>query len=154
MAVSLTTEPFDPWREVRAHEDAAAELQAGTVGATAVFIGTMRDFSDGKQNVESMTLEHYDGMTQRHLETICLEAKTRWPILDALVIHRIGQLHPGEPIVLVAVWSAHRAAAFEACRFIMEDLKSKAPFWKKETSSDGARWVSQNTPATSAKSED
>jgi len=92
-----------------------------------------------------MTLEHYPGMTERHLETICAEATARWGLLDTLVIHRVGLVLPGDPIVLVAAWSAHRAEAFTACRHIMEDLKSRAPFWKKETTAQGERWVARNT---------
>ena len=82
---------------------------------------------------------------RRHLERIASEAKSRWPLLDMLIAHRIGRLTPGDPIVVIAVWSAHRAAAFDACRYIMEDLKSRAPFWKKEEISGASRWVEKNT---------
>jgi molybdopterin synthase catalytic subunit len=85
-------------------------------------------------------------MTGRYLERIAREAVTRWDLLDCLVVHRVGRLEPGEPIVLVAVWTAHRAAAFEACRYLIEELKHRAPFWKKETLLDGERWVESNTP--------
>ena len=98
------------------------------------------------ESVRGMTLEHYPGMTERHLQRIVEAAFAEWPLLDALVIHRVGDLQPNDPIVLVAVWSAHRAAAFAACRFIMEELKSKAPFWKREDIAGGARWVEHNTP--------
>ncbi|MGD9601503.1 MAG: molybdenum cofactor biosynthesis protein MoaE [Gammaproteobacteria bacterium] len=125
----------------------AAFPAPGAVGATATFVGTMRDFNEG-DTVRAMTLEHYPGMTERHLEDICADARRRWTLLETLVVHRIGDILPGDPIVLVAVWSAHRAEAFEACRFIMEDLKSRAPFWKKETLAGGTRWVSGNTPGT------
>lgn len=104
----------------------------------------MRDFNEGT-SVRAMTLEHYPGMTENHLEQIGQEAKARWPILDGLIIHRVGEVQPGDPIVLIAVWSAHRSAAFEACRFLIEDLKSRAPFWKQETLAEGARWVEKNT---------
>jgi len=105
----------------------------------------MRDFNDDAA-VQGMTLEHYPGMTERHLERIVASALQEWRLLDALVLHRVGALQPNDPIVLVAVWSAHRAEAFAACRFIMEELKSKAPFWKREDTTAGARWVAHNTP--------
>ena len=117
----------------------------GRFGAMASFIGTMRDLNEG-DTVQSMILEHYPGMTEKHLQRSVEQAMQQWPLLNALVIHRVGELKPHDPIVLVAVWSAHRAAAFEACRFVMEDLKSKAPFWKKETLPQGQRWVARNTP--------
>ena len=107
----------------------------------------MRDFNEG-DDVHAMSLEHYPGMTEQHLESICSAAAQKWPLLATLIVHRVGELEPGEPIVLVAVWSAHRAAAFEACRHIMEELKSRAPFWKKEILADGHRWVASNTPGT------
>lgn len=106
----------------------------------------MRDFNDGAR-IHAMTLEHYAGMTERHLAGICREASERWSIFDVLIVHRTGEVRPGDPIVLVAVWSAHRAAALEACRFLIEDLKTRAPFWKKETLDAGARWVEKNTTA-------
>ncbi|MBL8249001.1 MAG: molybdenum cofactor biosynthesis protein MoaE, partial [Candidatus Competibacter sp.] len=104
-----------------------------------------RDFNDG-DTVQEMTLEHYPGMTERHLQRIVESAAREWPLLDALLIHRIGALQPNDPIVLAAVWSAQRAEAFAACRFIMEELKSKAPFWKRERTAAGPRWVAHNTP--------
>jgi molybdopterin synthase catalytic subunit len=93
-----------------------------------------------------MVLEHYPGMTEKHLEKICEQARTRWELNDSLIVHRVGELHPGDPIVLVAVWSAHRKAAFEASRWLMEELKTQAPFWKKEQLADASRWVEKNTP--------
>lgn len=105
----------------------------------------MRDVNESS-TVNHMLLEHYPGMTEKHLENICAQAASRWNILDALVMHRVGDLYPNDPIVLVAVWAAHRKAAYEANRFIMEDLKSKAPFWKKESLVEGERWVEKNTP--------
>jgi molybdopterin synthase catalytic subunit len=95
-----------------------------------------------------MVLEHYPGMTERHLERIAASAVERWRLDEVLVVHRVGEIRPGDAIVLVAVWSAHRAHAFESCRHIMEDLKSNAPFWKKERTADGSRWVAGNTPGT------
>ena len=143
MPVLIREEEFDPHDEER---DFAATLPAGGFGATASFVGTMRDFNEG-DGVRTMTLEHYPGMTERELERIVEEARTRWDLVDALVVHRVGEILPGQPIVLTAAWSAHRAAAFDACRFLMEALKSRAPFWKKETLVDGgSRWVERNTP--------
>lgn len=115
-------------------------LQPGSYGACASFIGSMRDFNAG-DNVQSMTLEHYPEMTQRFLDQLCEQALAKWDLVDCLVVHRYGELTPGEPIVLTAAWSAHREDAFEACRFLIEQLKSKAPFWKKENTDKGERWV-------------
>ena len=110
------------------------------VGAVATFIGCVRDVNDGAA-VASMTLEHYPGMTEKALAAIIDDAKARWAIADALVIHRIGALEPADQIVLVGVTSAHRGDAFAACEFIMDYLKTRAPFWKKEDTPAGARWV-------------
>src|SRR5581483_5549696 len=121
----------------------------GKFGATLSFVGTMRDFNEG-DTVAAMTLEHYPGMTEKHLDQICAEARRRWDIIDALIVHRVGELRPNEPIVLVAVWAAHRGAAFDAGRYLIEELKSRAPFWKKEQLAQGSRWVEHNTPATDA----
>ncbi len=142
--IRVTPQPFDPWHELKAYEKALSGMR-GKLGAAACFVGTMRDFNEGDA-VRAMTLEHYPGMTERHLERLAHEAKARWPVSDTLIIHRVGALHPGDPIVLVAVWSAHRAAAFEACRFLIEGLKHQAPFWKKESLAQGERWVERNTP--------
>jgi molybdopterin synthase catalytic subunit len=144
MKVELREKPFDPLLELGRYQTALDERLPGQYGATAIFIGTMRDYNEGEA-VCGMTLEHYPGMTERHLQRIVEIAFQEWPLLDALVLHRIGELQPNDPIVLVAVWSAHRAAAFAACRFIMEELKSKAPFWKREATADGVRWVEHNT---------
>jgi molybdopterin synthase catalytic subunit len=142
VSVSLHPRPFDPWRLLSEHQ---ATLPAGRYGATAVFVGTMRDFNEG-DDVRAMTLEHYPGMTEKHLEGIVAEAHNRWPLEDCLIVHRVGTIEPGEPIVLTAVWSAHRKAAFEACRYLMEELKHRAPFWKREALADGeTRWVEKNT---------
>ena len=110
------------------------------VGAVVSFLGTVRDMNDGSQ-VKAMTLEHYPGMTERALQEILDQAKARWDIYNALVIHRVGPLMPEDQIVLVAVTSAHRGEAFAACEFIMDYLKTAAPFWKKEDTPEGARWV-------------
>ena len=144
MAVDLLNGGFDPWAYLTEYQQRAAQ-RPGRFGATAVFVGTMRDFSED-ESVESMLLEHYPAMTQKYLEKICAEAVQRWELIDSLIVHRVGELLPGEPIVLVAVWSAHRKAAFEASRYLMEELKSKVPFWKKEQLQTGGRWVQANTP--------
>jgi len=144
MHIDIRENPFDPWQELARYERDALD-QAGKYGATAVFVGSVRDFSEGAP-VTAMTLEHYAAMTEKHLRDIAAQAMARWDILDVLIIHRVGDVRPNDSIVLVAVWSAHRAAAYEANRFVMEDLKSSAPFWKKETLQDGSRWVKKNTP--------
>ena len=110
------------------------------VGAAVSFLGTVRDMNDGSQ-VKGMTLEHYPGMTEKALQEILDQAKARWDIYQTLVIHRVGPLLPEDQIVLVAVTSAHRGEAFAACEFIMDYLKTAAPFWKKEDTPEGARWV-------------
>jgi molybdopterin synthase catalytic subunit len=135
VTVRIATEDFDAGREI-------ATLRANDrrVGAVASFIGTVRDVNDGA-SVSAMTLEHYPGMTEKALLAIVDEARTRFDILDALVIHRVGELAPTDQIVLVAVTSAHRGDAFDACRFIMDYLKTRAPFWKREATPQGARWV-------------
>jgi len=141
--IEIRDEHFDAYAEVQVWQQQMA--QQGKFGATSVFVGTMRDFNDG-DDVQGMVLEHYPGMTEKHLSSISLQAAERWQILDSLIIHRVGQVVPGDTIVLVAVWAAHRAAAYEANRYLMEELKSKAPFWKKEQLSQGERWVEKNTP--------
>ena len=125
--------------------DVSAELAAlrkgdPRVGAVVTFLGTVRDMNDGSQ-VKGMTLEHYPGMTEKALEDIISQANTRWDIYQTLVIHRVGPLLPEDQIVMVAVTSAHRGEAFSACEFIIDYLKTAAPFWKKEDTPEGARWV-------------
>lgn len=119
-----------------------AEFCAGdaSVGAIATFLGLVRADDKGGP-VKAMTLEHYPGMTEKQLAAIEAEARDRWPLIDVLVIHRHGRLEPGARIVFVATASAHRAAAFEACEFLMDWLKTKAPFWKLEETSEGSHWV-------------
>jgi molybdopterin synthase catalytic subunit len=110
------------------------------VGAVVTFVGTVRDRNDGS-DIKGMTLEHYPGMTEKALEEIMTQARERWDLYKMLVIHRVGPLLPEDQIVLVAVTSAHRGEAFSACEFIMDYLKTAAPFWKKEETPGGARWV-------------
>ena len=114
------------------------------IGATAMFVGSVRDLSDG-QTVSTMTLEHYSGMTEKALAEIEAEARKRWLISDCLIIHRFGKLQPADDIVLVITCSAHREAAFEACQFLMDWLKTKAPFWKLEEDGGKVRWVQSKT---------
>lgn len=147
MQIELRDSGFNPWDELQRYQQAALG-PSSKYGAIASFVGTMRDFNEG-DSVQAMVLEHYPGMTEKHLRAISVEAKKRWDILDTLIVHRVGELQPGDPIVLVAVWSAHRAAAFDACRYLIEELKSHAPFWKKEALQEHSRWVQHNTPAAS-----
>lgn len=139
MTVRVQLEDFDLSLELKRLRAARTD-----VGAIVSFIGLVRDLNDG-DSVSTLTLEHYPGMTEKALEAIVAQAKSRWDVLDALVIHRVGTLQPTEQIVLVAVTSAHRGEAFKACEFIMDYLKTQAPFWKKETiTQDGKsveRWV-------------
>jgi len=140
MAIRVQLEVFDPWHELAAHEAAQAGRLAGQAGAAVAFVGRMRDFSHGT-HVATMLLEHYSGMTEAYLEKISAEAGARWELLDTLIIHRYGPLQPDDPIVLVAAWSAHRDAAFAAARYLIDELKTRAPFWKQEQTPEGARWV-------------
>ena len=135
MPVRIQEQDFDLTTEI-------ANLRSGegSVGAVAIFIGTVRDLNDGTA-VRQMTLEHYPGMTEAALQSIIDQAKGRWDFNQALIIHRVGPLQPLDQIVLVAVTSAHRGEAFAACEFIMDYLKTQAPFWKKEDTPNGARWV-------------
>ena len=135
MPVRVQQADFDLTTEVAALRAADAR-----VGAVAVFVGTVRDVN-ADAPVVTMTLEHYPGMTEKALADIEIEARTRWPLFDVLVIHRVGDLRPLDQIVLVAVAAAHRGEAFAACEFIIDYLKTRAPFWKKEATPDGARWV-------------
>ena len=114
------------------------------IGAIASFVGVVRDLNEGA-DVAEMTLEHYPGMTEKALEKMVAEASARWVIYDALVVHRVGTLKPSDQIVLVVVASAHRGEAFQACEFLMDYLKTRAPFWKKEKTPEGVRWVDART---------
>ena len=135
MPVRVQTRDFDVGAEV-------AALRHGNpkVGAVASFVGVVRDLNDG-DSVGRMTLEHYPGMTEKAIEAIVAEARSRWDIIDVTVVHRVGELKPTDQIVLVVVASGHRGEAFAACEFIMDYLKTRAPFWKKEETPGGARWV-------------
>jgi len=133
MAVRVQTEDFDVGAESRA-------LQAEAVGAIALFVGTVRGLNSDN-GVTAMTLEHYPGMTESELERIEAEARARWPLEDVTIIHRVGRLEAGDQIVLVGTASAHRQAAFDAAQFIMDFLKTDAPFWKAEERGDETSWV-------------
>ena len=135
MTVKIQTADFDVSAEI-----AALRRDNPKVGAVASFVGVVRDVNDGGA-VAGMTLEHYPGMTEKAIEEIVVQAKGRWDVLDALVIHRVGTLKPADQIVLVVVTSGHRGDAFAACEFIMDYLKTRAPFWKKEQGDAGSRWV-------------
>ena len=135
MKIQVQSEVFDLGDEV------AAMSQGRTnIGAIASFVGLARDMNEGS-GVQAMTLEHYPGMTEKALAGLVEEARSRWALLDVTVIHRVGRLLPGDPIVLVAVASGHRGEAFAACEYIMDALKTRAPFWKKEETPEGERWV-------------
>ena len=135
MTVRIQTEDFDAGAEM-------ARMRAGNpaIGAIASFVGVVRDLNEGDR-VSEMTLEHYPGMTEKSIEEIVEQARGRWNVLDALVVHRVGLLKPTDQIVLVIVASSHRGDAFAACEFVMDYLKTRAPFWKKEKTPEGARWV-------------
>ncbi|APX93320.1 molybdenum cofactor biosynthesis protein MoaE [Halomonas sp. 1513] len=136
--------PFDAGVEQRALCEGRSDI-----GAVVCFTGLVRDFNE-KPDVEALSLEHYPGMTEAALGQIVAEAEQRWPLQGVRLIHRVGRLAPGDPIVLVAVASAHRRAAFEACDFIMDYLKTRAPFWKKEHTRHGAYWVAERATDTHA----
>jgi len=135
MPVRVQTEDFDTGAEI-----SRLRLARPDTGAVVAFVGQVRDLNEGA-DVSTLTLEHYPGMTEKALESIIQQAKSRWEFYDALVIHRVGTLQPLDQIVLVAVSGAHRGEAFAACEFIMDYLKTEAPFWKKEQTGTGERWV-------------
>ena len=135
MTIRVQAEDFDTGRELEALTHGRTD-----VGALASFVGLVRASNDGHA-IQAMTLEHYPGMTESALENIAREAAHRWRLIDALIIHRVGPLKPGDRIVLVGVTSAHRGDAFAACEFIMDYLKTRAPFWKREETPQGSKWV-------------
>ena len=135
MKIVVQTETFDLGAEVD-----AMRLGRSDIGAIASFVGLARDINEGS-GVQAMTLEHYPGMTEKALAAVVDEARARWALLDVSVIHRVGRLLPGDPIVLVVVAGSHRGEAFAACEFVMDALKTRAPFWKKEETPEGERWV-------------
>ncbi len=143
--IRVSPEDFDLSEELR-----AVQARSPSAGAVVSFVGVVRNKNDGAI-VSSMTLEHYPGMTEKALSEIAERARGRWPLEDIVVIHRVGPLKVGDQIVLCLTTSAHRQAAFEACEFIMDWLKTEAPFWKKEETSEGARWVNARESDDKAK---
>lgn len=135
MTVRVQTEDFDAGYEIN-----QLRMARKDVGAVVSFVGQVRDINEG-DGVSQLTLEHYPGMTEKSLEAIITQAKARWNIIDVLIIHRVGTLQPCDQIVLVAVSGGHRGEAFAACEFVMDYLKTEAPFWKKEATQSGERWV-------------
>ncbi len=140
MTVRIQAEDFDLGQEF-----SKLRLANPSIGALVSFVGQVREFTNNSLNdgdiINTLTLEYYPEMTQKSLQAIEAEAKNRWDIVDSLIIHRVGTLKPQDQIVLVAVTSAHRGEAFKACEFIMDYLKTSAPFWKKEATNQGERWV-------------
>jgi len=140
--VIIRPRAFDAYRELMDYRS----QQITGAGANVIFIGSMRDYNDNAQ-VRQMTLEYYPGMTEKYLQKLQSEAIEKYELIDSMIVHRVGDVFPEDDIVLMSVWSAHRKAAYEACREMMEALKQSAPFWKKEIMTDGqARWVDKNTP--------
>ncbi len=135
MTVRVQAQDFDVGAEIN-----AMRLSNPRIGAVVSFVGQVRDFND-VDGISSMRLEHYPGMTEKSLESIIERARAKWSIVDALIVHRVGDLKPLDQIVLVLIASAHRQDAFSACEFVMDYLKTEAPFWKKESTSSGERWV-------------
>jgi molybdopterin synthase catalytic subunit len=134
MRIRVQETPFDPGQELTAFSQTA-----GNIGAVVSFTGVVRNTPDNA--LIAMEIEHYPGMTQSALETFAAKARARWPIADALIVHRYGRLAPGDVIMMVATAAAHRSDAFEAAQYLMDYLKSRAPFWKREITRDGAQWV-------------
>ena len=139
MSVRVQSEDFDVGREI-------ADMRAGNpaIGAIASFVGLVRDGNEGER-VSAMTLEHYPGMTEKALEAIIEQARSRWDVIDVAIVHRVVELRPTDQIVLVIVAGSHRGEAFAACEFVMDYLKTQAPFWKKEQTPQGDRWVEART---------
>jgi molybdopterin synthase catalytic subunit len=150
MAVRIQSVDFDLAQEQASMRLAGQAKNKESIGAIVSFVGLVRDMNDGDA-INTLTLEHYPEMTEKALQAIELEAKTRWSIIDSLIIHRVGTLKPQDQIVLVAVASAHRGDAFHACEFMMDYLKTSAPFWKKEATNQGERWVEAKLSDDAAK---
>ena len=142
MAAYILEQSFNPWESISEHQKSTT--LNNQFGATATFIGTMRDFNDNEA-VSAMILEHYPAMTQYYLQKLIDEAICKWNLLDILIIHRVGNIKPSDPIMLIACWSVHRRASLDACNWLIEELKHRAPFWKKETRTNGEYWVEKNT---------
>lgn len=145
MSIRIVEQAFQPYQVIAEVEQQTAFK--AQFGATASFVGTMRDFNDDA-TVSKMTLEHYPEMTSRFLNKLEAQALEKWPLQECLLVHRVGEIFPGEAIVLIVCWSAHRRAALDACSWLIEALKYQAPFWKKEQRQEGAHWVECNTDGT------
>ena len=139
MNIEIINEEFDPWQKLVDYKKSQLS-EKNNIGACSVFLGTMRDINSG-DTIKSMELQHYPDMTEKYLEKIVESATNKFKIIDSIIFHRVGLVNPSDPIVLVASWSEHRENAFEATRQIMESLKNEAPFWKKESTDKGFRWV-------------
>jgi molybdopterin synthase catalytic subunit len=139
MYIEIINEEFDPWQKLVEYKRSQLK-EKNNIGACSIFLGTMRDINSGDA-IKSMELQHYPDMTEGYIEKIVQNATKKYKIIDSIVLHRVGLVNPSDPIVLVASWSEHRDEAFEATRQIMEALKSEAPFWKKEATDKGFRWV-------------
>jgi len=144
LKIVIQNEPFEPYLTISKYQKSLDKQYGGAV----TFVGTMRDFNEGEA-VNSLFLEHYPGMTEKQIQQICEQAKEKWKVVDLIVIHRIGLIHPEETIVVIGVWSEHRSDAFNACRFIINELKTRAPFWKCEQIGDKKKWISKNTADSS-----
>ena len=149
MKVEIINTPFVPLERLAEYQKEQAKHLKEQAGATSVFIGTMRDSNAGEA-VLSMQIEHYPGMTESYILGLATEASRRFELLDMLVVHRVGEIFPGQAILLLANWASHRKAACEAERQMLEALKGHAPFWKKEQLRDRSRWVEKNTPGATA----
>ena len=143
MYCELVSKPLNPYKALEQY-DQHLRSSYSSIGASAYFIGNMRDVNESR-TVKSMLLEYYPGMTEKELNRVAKEAKKKWSLIDILLLHRVGRVYPNDTIVVIGIWSTHRADAFEACRYIMEVLKSDVPIWKKEQRLDGEHWVSKNT---------
>ena len=146
MYIEIINEEFDPWQKLVEYKRSQLK-EKNNIGACSIFLGTMRDINSGDA-IKSMELQHYPDMTEGYIEKIVQNATKKYKIIDSIVLHRVGLVNPSDPIVLVASWSEHRDEAFEATRQIMEALKSEAPFWKKEATDKGFRWVEPETQAS------
>ncbi len=143
MYCDLVSKPLNPYKALEQY-DKRLRSSCSSIGASTYFIGNMRDVNESR-TVKSMLLEYYPGMTEKELNRVAEEAKKKWDLVDILLLHRVGRVYPNDTIVVIGIWSTHRADAFEACRYIMEILKSDVPIWKKEQRLDGEHWVSRNT---------
>lgn len=144
MLIEVCEQAIEPWQTLQTYQASRSEL-AGKYGASVLFIGSMRDFNQG-DDVQAMYLEHYPGMSEKQLRQIVEQAQRQWHVLDCLLLHRVGEVRPNDVLVLVATWAEHRGDAYDANRYIMEQLKSQAPFWKRETLGTGEqRWVETNS---------